>query len=87
MAQDFYAAFQLDGIGNDSTINTGDIDGINMIAIQELEKRTADLKNENDRLKASVAELQKKFTDQQKLIDKILNDTNKANKTAAFIKQ
>ena len=90
MAQDFYKAFghdQFGTVGNDTTVNPIDMIGIDMTAIQALEKRTADLKNENDRLKASVAELQKKFTDQQKLIDKILNDTNKANKTAAFIKQ
>lgn len=90
MAQDFYKAFghdQFGTVGNDTTVNPIDMIGIDMTAIQALEKRTADLKNENDRLKASVAELQKKFTDQQKLIDKILNDTNKANKTAAFVKQ
>jgi FtsZ-binding cell division protein ZapB len=51
MAQDFYAAFQLDGVGNDTTINTVDIDGVNMIAIQALAKRTDDLKAENDALK------------------------------------
>ena len=90
MAQDFYKAFghdQFGTVGNDTTVNPIDMIGIDMTAIQALEKRTADLKNENDRLKASVAELQKKFTEQQKLIDKILNDTNKANKTAAFVKQ
>ncbi len=55
VAQDFYAAFQLDGIGNDTTINTVDIDGVNMISIQALEKRTQDLKAENQQLKAKLA--------------------------------
>ena len=87
MAQDFYAAFQLDGIGNDSTINTGDIDGINMAAIQALEKRTADLKNENERLKTSVAELQKKFTAQQKLIEQLLINTKQTHQSSAFTRQ
>jgi hypothetical protein len=47
MAQDFYAAFGHDGvgqIGTDTTINSGDIAGILMIAVQALEKRTAELK-------------------------------------------
>jgi hypothetical protein len=40
-AQDFYAAF---GFGeSDTTITTTDMDGINMIAIQALERRTAEL--------------------------------------------
>jgi len=43
MAQDFYSAFGYDGIGtigNDSTIASSDFDGINLIAIKALEKRT-----------------------------------------------
>jgi Tfp pilus assembly protein PilN len=54
MAQDFHAAFGLDGIGNDTTINTVDIDGVNMAAIQALEKRTALLQQENEQLKARL---------------------------------
>ena len=90
MAQDFYKAFGHDKfgtIGNDTTVNPIDMIGIDMTAIQALEKRTADLKNENERLKASVAELQKKFTDQQKIIEQILNDTNKTHKTTTYTKQ
>jgi Chaperone of endosialidase len=47
MAQDFYAAFGHDGvgqIGSETTINSGDIAGILMIAVQALEKRTAERK-------------------------------------------
>ena len=47
MAQDFYAAFGHDGvgqIGSETTINSGDLAGILMIAVQALEKRTAELK-------------------------------------------
>jgi hypothetical protein len=41
MAQDFHAAF---GLGSDDkSINSLDIDGINMAAVKALEKRTADL--------------------------------------------
>ena len=49
MAQDFYVAFHLDG-ESDTTINSLDIDGINMAGIQALKKRT-------DELKAKVAEI------------------------------
>ena len=48
MAQDFYAAFGHDGlgqIGSETTINSGDLAGILMIAVQALEKRTAELKH------------------------------------------
>ena len=47
MAQDFFAAFGQDGvgqIGTETTINSGDLAGILMIAVQALEKRTAELK-------------------------------------------
>jgi hypothetical protein len=61
MAQDFYAAFQLDGIGNDTTINTIDIDGVNMAAIQALEKRTAQLQKENEELKSRLEQNTKRL--------------------------
>ena len=55
-AQDFHAAF---GLGeSDTRINTVDIDGVNMLAIQALEKRTAELrqvKAELSQLKAKMA--------------------------------
>ncbi|GAA4432050.1 hypothetical protein GCM10023091_03590 [Ravibacter arvi] len=68
MAQDFYAAFSLDGIGNDTTINTGDIDGVNMAAIQALEKRTKQLQEENDQLKAKLAAMDEKMAVIEKMI-------------------
>ena len=46
MAQDFFAAFGHDGvgkIGTETTINSGDIAGILMIAVQALEKRTVQI--------------------------------------------
>ncbi len=51
MAQDFCTAFRLDGIGRDTTINTGDIDGINMLAIQALYRQVQELQAENARLR------------------------------------
>jgi len=58
MAQDFFAAFGHDGvgqIGSETTINSGDLAGILMIAVQALEKRTAELKHTQAQL-AAVAE-------------------------------
>lgn len=58
MAQDFYAAFGKDkygSIGNDTTINSEDLQGINMIAIQALEKRTTILKEENEKLEKQLS--------------------------------
>jgi len=57
MAQDFFAAFGHDAIGKigtETTINSGDIAGILMIAVQALEKRTAELKEKE----AQIAALQ-----------------------------
>jgi len=56
MAQDFFAAFGHDTvgkIGTETTINSGDMAGILMIAVQALEKRTAELKEKE----AQIAEL------------------------------
>jgi trimeric autotransporter adhesin len=53
MAQDFFAAFGHDGIGqvgSETTINSGDLAGILMIAVQTLEKRTAELKQKEAQL-------------------------------------
>src|SRR5262249_48140734 len=61
MAQDFYAAFGHDGvgqIGSGTTINSGDIAGILMIAVQALEKRTAELKQTQAQLAAMAERLE-----------------------------
>jgi len=53
MGQDFFAAFGHDGvgqIGSEITINSGDMAGILMIAVQALEKRTAELKQKEARI-------------------------------------
>jgi hypothetical protein len=60
MAQDFFAAFGHDGIGqigSETTINSGDIAGILMVAVQALEKRTAELKQRE----AQIAVLESKL--------------------------
>ena len=56
MAQDFFAAFGHDGVGQsgteETTINSGDMAGILMIAVQSLEKRTAEIKEKDTRIAA-----------------------------------
>src|SRR5262249_3909342 len=62
MAQDFFVAFGHDGvgqIGSETTINSGDLAGILMIAVQALEKRTAELKQKE----AQVAVLESEVKD------------------------
>jgi hypothetical protein len=62
MAQDFFAAFghdEVGEIGSETTINSGDMTGILMIAVQALEKRTAELKQKE----AQIAVLQSDVKD------------------------
>ena len=60
VAQDFRAAF---GLGlDDKSIGMLDIDGVNMVAIQALERRTQELNAksaEEDALKSQVTDLQR----------------------------
>src|SRR6516165_9392644 len=59
MAQDFFAAFGHDDVGQsgtETTINAGDMAGILMSAVQALEKRTAELKQKE----AQIAVLESK---------------------------
>ena len=61
MAQDFFSAFGHDGvgqIGTETTINSGDLAGILMIAVQALEKRTAELKHTKAQLTAMAERLE-----------------------------
>ena len=61
MAQDFFAAFGHDGvgqIGSETTINSGDLAGILMIAVQALEKRTAELKQKEAQIAALASRLE-----------------------------
>jgi hypothetical protein len=66
MAQDFFAAFGHDGmgmIGTETTINSGDLAGILMVAVQALEKRTAELRQKEAQiaaLQSTVEELKAK---------------------------
>ncbi len=74
MAQDFFAAFGQDGvgtIGTETTINTGDLAGILMIAVQALERRTA----ENLELKERLEELERAV---QKLVSGLAAGRNRS---------
>ena len=61
MAQDFFSAFGQDGvgqIGTETTINSGDMSGILMIAVQALEKRTAELKQKEAQIVVLASKVQ-----------------------------
>jgi TolA-binding protein len=71
MAQEFFNAFGKDGIGvcgNDTTLASADVDGINMIAIQALEKRTSQLQKENEQLRADNSQLKSQMNDLAKIV-------------------
>jgi endosialidase-like protein/trimeric autotransporter adhesin len=54
-AQDFYAAF---GLGEgETTISMVDTDGVNLLAVQALERRTAELREKSARIEALEAQL------------------------------
>ena len=60
MAQDFFNAFGHDShgtIGTDTTINQADLEGVNLIAIQALVKRTQQLREKNARIFLEVADI------------------------------
>jgi len=61
VAQDFFAAFGHDDIGTvgtSTTINSGDMQGILMIAVQALERLTAEQREDIERLKARLEVLE-----------------------------
>jgi len=73
MAQDFFAGFGKDALGTigcDTLINQQDLIGVNLIAIQALEKRTEVLNTENEELKHEVAELKDRLDKIEKLVNK-----------------
>ncbi len=94
MAQDFFAAFGHDGIGkigSDTTIACADFHGVNFTAIQALEKRTADLQQQLERLQQRYQTLQNthksmgdKITRLEKVLEKLLAD--KTVQPAAYTK-
>ena len=77
MAQDFFAAFGHDDvgqIGTETTINAGDMAGILMSAVQALEKRTAELQQKEAQLaalKAQNARLQAAVVHQAERLERL----------------
>jgi hypothetical protein len=71
VAQDFYSAFHLGG--TDSLgINSISIDGVNMAAIQALEKRTSELQKANEK----IALLEKRIDKLEQMITSTTSDSN-----------
>ncbi|MCZ6756382.1 MAG: tail fiber domain-containing protein, partial [Gemmatimonadetes bacterium] len=65
-AQDFHAAF---GLGDsDKHIATVDIDGVNLLAVQALEKRTTDLRVEVAALREENAELLRRLVELEAIL-------------------
>jgi len=63
VAQDFYAAFGHDAVGTvgtPTTITSGDLDGILMLATQALEKRTVEQEKEIAQLKVRLEALEQR---------------------------
>ena len=81
MAQDFFAAFGNDGvgqIGTETTINSGDIAGILMIAVQALEKRTAELKQTKAELAVLKSDVEKFKSTVEARLDALESRRNQA---------
>ena len=72
MAQDFFAAFghdELGTIGCDTLINQQDFLGVNLVAIQALEKRTAELKKSVESSNEIINELKRQVESKQTQIE------------------
>ena len=70
-AQDFFAAFGDDGlgtIGTPTTITSGDVEGVLMIAVQALEQRTAEQSEEIDALRSDNTTLKARIEDLERLV-------------------
>ncbi|MGE5682136.1 MAG: hypothetical protein ACM34K_14810 [Bacillota bacterium] len=81
-AQEFFDNFGKDSlgiIGTDSTISTGDFDGITLIALQGLEKRTSEIKSTFADIDTLVATLKQKDSLITKLKEDIEVLQNKLN--------
>ncbi len=74
MGQDFFKAFgedELGTIGCDTLINQQDFLGVNLIAIQALEKRTTSLKKQNKKLKIENENMQNKIAGLESRLKKL----------------
>ena len=67
-AQDFYSAFKLSA--SDTTITTTDIDGVALLAIQALERRTTELHHKTEQ----VARLEARLSEVERRLAQLLDD-------------
>ncbi len=91
MAQEFYNAFGNDGvgkIGSDTLINSADIDGVMMIGLQALEKRSSiwqkqsnQLLQDNEVLKTDNQRLQKRLTEIEATLADLKTSMKKISKS------
>ena len=75
-AQDFYGAFKL--AGSDTTITTSDIDGIALLAIQALERRTSELRLRT----AQVSALETRVSELERRLAQLLDDATVVRRPA-----
>ncbi len=84
MAQDVYHYFGKDTygtIGNDTSLATADMDGIEMICLQALERRTSELQKAT----AKIAELEKRTSELQAAQEKISALETSLNKLSTVV--
>ncbi len=84
MAQEIFHYFgkdQLGTIGNDTTLASADMDGIMMICLQALEKRTSELQKAT----AKIAELEERTSELQEAREKISALESSLNKLSAVV--
>lgn len=77
MAQEIFHYFGNDDfgiIGNDTTLATTDMDGIIMIALQALEKRTTELQKQNEELRAENIDLLNRLSAVEDIFKFVLNE-------------
>ena len=82
MAQEifyYYGKDEFGIIGNDTTLASADMDGIMMICLQALEKRTEELRKENDKWEMENEELRKENQDMKNKMTGMLNSLQEQN--------
>lgn len=82
MAQDFYSAFHFGE--SDTTITATDIDGINILAVQALEKRTNELIEKIEEIEALRLQIEELKTEKTKLEKRIISMEEKFNNSSSF---
>ncbi|GAB3993381.1 hypothetical protein GCM10028807_28460 [Spirosoma daeguense] len=90
MAQDFYAAFGNDGLGQigcDTLIYSHDMAGITLTAVQALIRENETLKSQNQELKARIERSERETADQRQRLDLIERRIMRPRTTAVAIRR